>query len=274
MRWVKLHKSMLEWRWHDQPETVSLFVHLIMMARETDGEWRGTGIGRGQLVTCRRELAERTGLTERQVRTCLERLKSTGEIAVMTTNRHSVITVTNYATYQDTAEGRRPAERPATPPAGGQPGQEAKKKNQEKKKKNPETEESTENTSAPQATPEEFVRIWNEGRGLCPKVLRLSGTRAARARARIAEFGKTREEQTAVMLRLMEEIRGSSFLQTKWTCNFAWLVGNPENWVKVLEGNYRDGTARKRAQAPSGYRDEMDRIDRYFDGTGDADTQG
>ena len=37
MRWVKLHKSMLEWRWHDQPETVSLFVHLIMMARETDG---------------------------------------------------------------------------------------------------------------------------------------------------------------------------------------------------------------------------------------------
>jgi len=46
-------------------------------------------------------LSEKTGLTFQQVRTALNKLKSTGEITIQTTNRFSLITIVNWALYQN-----------------------------------------------------------------------------------------------------------------------------------------------------------------------------
>ena len=43
---------------------------------------------------------EQTGLTVQKIRTALTKLKSTGELTVKTTNKFSIITVTNYELYQ------------------------------------------------------------------------------------------------------------------------------------------------------------------------------
>ena len=81
--------------------------------------------------------------------------------------------------------------------------------------------------------------MWNEGRGKLPKVATLTEDRKRKAKARIAEFGKTQEEQRARILDIMEHIRQSEFLQVTWgKCNFDWLIANGGNWVKVVEGNY------------------------------------
>ena len=99
-RWVKLHLSMLDWEWHDMPEMVSLFVHLIMLAQHKDYVYRGHTLKRGQLMTSRAKLAEVTGMSEQTIRTCLARLESTNEITKQSTNRNTLITICNYERYQ------------------------------------------------------------------------------------------------------------------------------------------------------------------------------
>ena len=98
---VALHRSLLSWGWHADPATGWLFVNLLLMANWTDSEWRGMTIKRGQLVTGRKALAAQTGLSERQIRTALDHLKSTNELTIKSTNKFSLITIVNYGKFQD-----------------------------------------------------------------------------------------------------------------------------------------------------------------------------
>ena len=101
---IALHRSLLNWGWHDDPATGWLFVNLLLMANWTDSEWQGMTIKRGQLVTGRKALAAQTGLSEQTVRTSLNRLRSTNEITIASTNKFSVITIVNYGKFQDVPE--------------------------------------------------------------------------------------------------------------------------------------------------------------------------
>lgn len=88
-------------------------------------------------------------------------------------------------------------------------------------------------------TPEEFMDLWNNGRGTLPKVAALNKDRRNKAKLRIKEMGDTGDEQTSVMNKVMEKIRDSEFLSVKWgKCNFDWLIANSTNWLKIFEGNY------------------------------------
>lgn len=98
---VVLHRSLLNWGWHSDPATGWLFVNLILLASHAPTEWRGIKLDRGQLITGRKSLADQTGLSERQIRTALERLKSTGEVTIKTTNKYSLVTLVNYRKFQD-----------------------------------------------------------------------------------------------------------------------------------------------------------------------------
>jgi len=44
-------------------------------------------------------LSEKTGLSERSIRTSLKRLKSTSEVTIRTTNKFSIVTLCNYDIY-------------------------------------------------------------------------------------------------------------------------------------------------------------------------------
>lgn len=98
---VALYRSLLSWGWHADPATGWLFVNLLLMANWTDSDWQGMAIKRGQLVTGRKALAAQTGLSERQIRTALEHLKSTNELTIKSTNKFSLITIANYGKFQD-----------------------------------------------------------------------------------------------------------------------------------------------------------------------------
>ena len=80
---------------------VHLFLHLLLSANVSDRQWHGMVIKRGQLVTSYESLRERTGLSVRTLRTCLEKLEQTGEITRKATNKFSLLTVCNYESYQD-----------------------------------------------------------------------------------------------------------------------------------------------------------------------------
>ena len=104
---VILNRRILDWEWYRNTNTSALFIHLLLRANFTDRRFEGRVIARGQLVTSLSSLAEETGLTFQQVRTALAHLISTGEITSERLRRGRIITVRNYAQYQDRADPER-----------------------------------------------------------------------------------------------------------------------------------------------------------------------
>ena len=98
--WIKLHRKFLTWEWYQNSHMVHLFIHLLLNANHEPCRWQGIEVQRGQLVTGRKKLSDQTGISEQSVRTCLNYLKSTNEIASKSTNKFSIITICNYDSYQ------------------------------------------------------------------------------------------------------------------------------------------------------------------------------
>lgn len=99
--WVKLHTKLLNWEWYSDINVTRLFIHLLLKANWKDRRFKNIKVQRGSLITGRKKLAEETGLTERQVRTALEKLKMSNNIAIKTTTKYSIITIQNYNLYQE-----------------------------------------------------------------------------------------------------------------------------------------------------------------------------
>lgn len=98
--YIKISRSMLEWEWYSDINTCRLFIHMLLKANWKDGNFKGTTVPRGSFVSSIRKLSEQTGLTEREIRTSISHLKTTGEVTCKTTNKYSVFTVVNYDLYQ------------------------------------------------------------------------------------------------------------------------------------------------------------------------------
>ena len=93
--YIKLHRDLLSWQWYKNPNVLRLYIHLQLLASFKDFEFEGKSYKAGELITSRKKLAEELGLSEWQILTSLDKLKSTGEIAVTTTNKFTVITLKN-----------------------------------------------------------------------------------------------------------------------------------------------------------------------------------
>ena len=101
MRYIKLSEKILDWEWFTDGNMVKLWLYLLLKAQQFENtRYRGIELKTGQLVTGRKQIAKETGLSEREVRTCLERLKSTNEIAIKATNKYSIVTLLKYDYYQ------------------------------------------------------------------------------------------------------------------------------------------------------------------------------
>lgn len=98
--WIKLHRKILQWEWYKTPNMYHLFSHLLLNANHNDGKWQGVAVKRGEVITGLKSLSANTGISTRSLRTCIERLKSTGEVTAKTTNKYSIITICNYEDYQ------------------------------------------------------------------------------------------------------------------------------------------------------------------------------
>lgn len=99
--YVKLFRKFLKWEWYQKSEMVHLFLHFLLLANHEDGRWQGQVIKRGQFITGRKSLKRDTRISERTIRTCIERLKTTNEITTEPTNRFTLITIVNWEDYQN-----------------------------------------------------------------------------------------------------------------------------------------------------------------------------
>ena len=101
---IVIARQLLDWRFAQFPYAVALWVHLIMRANWRDGWFMGERIPRGSLATSMASLAEQTGMEVHTVRKWLKRFEEDGQITRKTTNRFTIINITNYRAFQDIPE--------------------------------------------------------------------------------------------------------------------------------------------------------------------------
>ena len=93
---VAFPRSLTTWEWYDDPNTCRLFFHLMLTANWEPKSWHGIVIEPGSRVASIQVLSAETGLTVRNVRTALERLKSTGYLTIKSTNKYSVVSLNHW----------------------------------------------------------------------------------------------------------------------------------------------------------------------------------
>ena len=103
--WISIHRKILEWEWYSDINVCRVFIHCLIKANHTGKKWQGVAIKRGQFITSNATLAHECNLSVKQVRTSLDKLKETGEVASNSTNKYTVVSMLNYEKYQD--EGKR-----------------------------------------------------------------------------------------------------------------------------------------------------------------------
>ena len=114
--YLKLHRSLLSWEWYDDLSVCRLWIHLLLRSNFTPGTWHGIPYGRGELITSLPSLSAETGLSIKQVRTALGKLKKTGEITCRGAGTGTLVSIANWDKYQ------APAQRGArSRPQSGQP---------------------------------------------------------------------------------------------------------------------------------------------------------
>lgn len=142
MRYIKLCDKIVDWEWFTDGNMLKVWLYLLVKAQYADGKYRGVEVKRGQLLTGRKLIANETRLSEQQVRTCINRLKSSGQIAIESTNQYSLITIVKYDDYQGSDSYNiqqiiQPANLPITndQPTSNQQSTTYKKDKKEKKEK-------------------------------------------------------------------------------------------------------------------------------------------
>ncbi len=102
--WIKLYRKFNDTAFKKKPLVVALFVDLLTNANHLKKTIifndKPLTIEAGELVTGRKELSKRTGISQQSIRTGLVTLKSTNTITITPTNKFSLITILNWKDYQ------------------------------------------------------------------------------------------------------------------------------------------------------------------------------
>lgn len=108
---ILLHRKFLKWEWYSNINDRLVFIHCLLSANWEDGWFEGVKIPRGSFATSYKNLAKEIGISVHQLRTSLNHLKLTHNVAHETNKQFSIITINNYDKYQlsGTPSGKRVA---------------------------------------------------------------------------------------------------------------------------------------------------------------------
>lgn len=109
--WIKLHRQFTKWEWYDDINTKVLFIHLLCKTQFDDFNYRWEIIPVWHLKTWRKILSQETWLSEQQIRTSLNKLKSTNEITIYPKAKYSLIKVNKWKDYQEVTS-KSPSKQP------------------------------------------------------------------------------------------------------------------------------------------------------------------
>lgn len=114
--WIKLHRSLKDWEWYDDHNATRLLLHLLVSVNYEDRAWKGQTIKAGTIVTSWENLAKEVGLSVKQIRTAMDKLERSKEVARYTTNKWQAVTLIKWDKLQVEcmAEGKQKGSQRAT----------------------------------------------------------------------------------------------------------------------------------------------------------------
>jgi len=255
--YIKLFRSLQDCAFANRPEFMSAWVHILMLASHKPRKAmlgnKPVMLTHGQFISGRKALAERVGVTEKQMRGILDFFEQDGMISKSSSRAGTIFTVCNYSFFQSN-EGQE------GPTVSGQQNGQAKPSNDEALSESGANEkantgptkrattqehkntipngivtydssgdESSAKSPAPQKSstdyPKEFEWIWqNRPRrsGTDPKKKAFQA-----CKARIKQ-GATWRELAEGMKRYAEHCRQSGKLNTQFTMQMATFFGPDE----------------------------------------------
>lgn len=113
---IKLNRKILEWEWFSDTCTRDVFIYCLLKANWKSGSWHGIEYDRGEFITSLPSISNDLGFSIKNVRTALNHLKRTGEVADRTSNKFRIISIKNYDKYQSNGRqnGRQGADKGQT----------------------------------------------------------------------------------------------------------------------------------------------------------------
>lgn len=230
--WICLHRQLLEWEWYTDINATRLFLHCLLKANHKEKKWQGKIIPRGSFITGRSVLAKETGLSERQIRTSITKLKSTNDLTIKSTNKNSLVTVVNYGLYQDKAEqatnkptSKKPNESPAID------------HNQQCNNEEPITIQPPKVTKCPH---KDIVNLYHE---ILPSLSKVKEwTPKRQGYLKTVWSGNESRQSLDYWKRFFTYVSKSDFLMGRsndFKADLEWLV-KPSNFIKIIEKKYEN----------------------------------
>lgn len=245
--WITLHRKIFDnFLWEDRPFSKGqAWIDLILLANHEDKTTIFNGnvveIKRGQKMTSLRKLSDRWGWSITKTKKFLNVLQNEKMLSYKSNTKNTVYSIVNYNDYQDFKKYKSNTE--VT--------QKKHRSNTEvtqKKTNNNDNNDNNDNNILNNLSKDKLfvplIQKWNELPDAITKIstLKKDTQRYKMLSQRVSEYGENK------VLEAIEKIKQSSFLQGSnnkgWTITFEWFV-RPNNFVKVLEGNYADKKIQK-----------------------------
>lgn len=232
MGFIKLSDDLPNWAWYGDNNTLSVYIRLLIGAVWRETEYQNTTLQRGQIATTLPKIAKENGITERQARTILDRLKATGRVSVKTTSKFSIITLNNYdCAFENVSQSDRQmsGERQTACQSNVRPTLfNTDIQNTE--------EQNTRASGAVSNVLETAVREYNEN---CKSLEPLTGELSYHQGRLVVEAFK--ELHGISFAEYFQRVEASDYLTGRtsrgYKTDFNWLI-RPENVAKVLSGKY------------------------------------
>ena len=233
--YIKLYRKMLDWEWYDDVNTKILFLHCLLKANWKPTSWHGQTIEAGQFITSLATLAEETRLSISQVRTALDHLISTGEVASKSQSKNRIITINNWIEYQ--AVDKQPSKQVASKSQAGRK-QIATDKEYKEYKEGEEynIQDFDPDIKNPDVMYKAICSFYNE---TCISMIKVKTLTENRMRILRDGLRVHTLDDYKELFRLADE---SKFLRgevTNFKADFDWLIA-PEHMTRILEGKYNE----------------------------------
>lgn len=99
--YIKLNRKMLDWEWYNNQNTKDVFIHCLLKANWKDGKFQGVDVPRGSFISSYANIAVELGISVKSVRTAINHLIRTSELASKGYSKFSLFTVVKYEQYQE-----------------------------------------------------------------------------------------------------------------------------------------------------------------------------
>lgn len=191
----------------------------------------------GQFIFGRESAARELKLSVQEIRTRIIKLKLLQNLTIQSTNKYSIITITNWDIYQ--AEGNENNQLTNQKSTSNQP---ATNHKQESKKERITNTPPPDDEDEEEITPKKVVKFWNEKMSDISRAV-YTDSMAGHINARMRDIKKL--QTLDAWDKLFDYCRKSDFLMGKvkqegrrvFVLRLRWLV-QPENMAKVVEGTY------------------------------------